>query len=540
MKKFFLHPVVFITISVLFIPIANARAAVWQPQKIFSLESWGFEVLDSYATSGERASYLIKSNLGSGANRKEEICTEFGKKSCSEDAYSYLATAILPICSDDIIAWCVESLKVYKKDSTKKSASYLRSVDAPTFAKNERFGLPPGGAISLWDVDGEPHKGGESTYAVSVVVTATLAPKSNAFTIESVRGSVLPYSDLLKPFERLSASVIENGEGGTQIGRNGGGNAEQPNQGFLCIFVEKNLCGNQEDFFPEQRVELTIRLGKSVTGWLMGRLGTPEIQVIPISKEQNRLIIDGQNLSVARLYVNSPDKNLWESLPPRPVNASGVISSLASDSNTMKRIAAWRDFAKDTSSGTVSSWSFSTISGGIGSPCLTDTSKLLGLVTTNAMAYEGTAPNFQNGTLDYQVAGMHYLPDGITPFEGSYDLSMRSETARCLYGFSSAPIQATISITGEQNQKIAVTKVSEEEGWLKLSATGFTFSSPTISVKLFQEKANLNQEKEFRTKKLQGAKLESMKAKSITCVKGKTVKKVTGVNPKCPTGFNKK
>jgi 3-methyladenine DNA glycosylase Tag len=61
-----------------------------------------------------------------------------------------------------------------------------------------------------------------------------------------------------------------------------------------------------------------------------------------------------------------------------------------------------------------------------------------------------------------------------------------------------------------------------KDGWLKLAAYGFTFSSPTISVKLSQAKATV------------------VKSTTITCVKGKTSKKVTGKSPKCPAGFKKK
>jgi hypothetical protein len=89
-----------------------------------------------------------------------------------------------------------------------------------------------------------------------------------------------------------------------------------------------------------------------------------------------------------------------------------------------------------------------------------------------------------------------------------------------LYGFSSAPVSATISVVGDGGEsKTATTLVSEKNGWLKLAAYGFTFSSPTISVKLSQAKA-------VKT--------------TITCTKGKLIKKVTGVGPKCPAGYKKK
>jgi hypothetical protein len=107
----------------------------------------------------------------------------------------------------------------------------------------------------------------------------------------------------------------------------------------------------------------------------------------------------------------------------------------------------------------------------------------------------------------------------------SYDLALRSDVARCLYGFTAAPIGATIEVVSQFGEKqVAVTTVNEKNGWLHLAAKGFTFSAPTVSVKLTQ----------------QAQAPTALKKTSITCVKGKTTKKVTAVNPKCPTGYKKK
>jgi hypothetical protein len=133
------------------------------------------------------------------------------------------------------------------------------------------------------------------------------------------------------------------------------------------------------------------------------------------------------------------------------------------------------------------------------------------------MAYAGNAPQLKRGFLDYKVAGFHYLPNGEEAI-GSYDLIMNSDVARCLYGFSKAPVSATITISGEGDKNIATTVVTEKNGWLKLGAYGFTFSAKTIKVKLTQPK---------RT--------------TITCVApGKRNVKVTAANPKCPKGFRKR
>ena len=174
------------------------------------------------------------------------------------------------------------------------------------------------------------------------------------------------------------------------------------------------------------------------------------------------------------------------------------------------------------------------------SKCFQDKSKLLGIVTTNALIYENGAPEFKDGTLNYKVAGLHHQADGVTLTRGTYDLAIRSETARCVYGFSDAPFQASISVIGAdgQEQTIATESIREDakREWLFLSAQNFTFSSPTIKVKLTQEK-KLTQAAPTTTTTTTEKKVIT---KTISCVKGKVTRKVSGTNPKCPAGFKKR
>jgi hypothetical protein len=118
--------------------------------------------------------------------------------------------------------------------------------------------------------------------------------------------------------------------------------------------------------------------------------------------------------------------------------------------------------------------------------CLDDTSKVLGIVATNAMIYAGGPPKFADGSLNYSVAGMHYQSDGSLA-TGTYDLLIRSETARCLYGFTEAPVNASVQVISDQGEDtVATTVASEKNGWIKLAAYGFTFSNKEIKVKISQ------------------------------------------------------
>ena len=131
------------------------------------------------------------------------------------------------------------------------------------------------------------------------------------------------------------------------------------------------------------------------------------------------------------------------------------------------------------------------------------------------------------------MAGIHTNVDGSL-FKGRYTYIVKSETARCYYHFSSAPIQAKVEIVSADNtNQIATTLISEKNGFIRLQADNFTFSSPTIRVQLSQAPAKADN--------TSPAKLATPAiSKTITCLKGATTRKITSSNPKCPSGFKKK
>jgi hypothetical protein len=136
------------------------------------------------------------------------------------------------------------------------------------------------------------------------------------------------------------------------------------------------------------------------------------------------------------------------------------------------------------------------------------------------------------------VLAPHYTAKGDLAV-GTYDLLLKSEVARCIYGFSKAPISGSISIVNESGQSnVATTIINEKNGWLFMSANGFTYSSPTVKIKLSQEPEVVVTSTPTPTQS--ASTKPAVKAVTITCVKGKTSKKVTAVKPKCPSGYKKK
>jgi hypothetical protein len=215
-------------------------------------------------------------------------------------------------------------------------------------------------------------------------------------------------------------------------------------------------------------------------------------------------------------------------------NQTTQIQSINYGKHALEQLKLYLPLVKDTAVASPSTWSWRTLGSNEmaeANGCFVIGDGVKGIVTTNASAYSAGPPAFVDGTLKYQVAAPHFNRDG-TVFKGDYTLVLDSKVARCLYKFSNAPIQATISVVNDKGeQSVATTTVTENNGWLRLVARNFEFSSPSISVKLSQ----------VAPKKEETASPTPIARKTtITCAKGKTSKKVTAVNPRCPSGYKEK
>lgn len=419
------------------------------------------------------------------------------------------AESILPHCSVALGEYCVESLELAPEGGVFAPARFIRNARSDwSFAPQASSSLVEGSGAALFEGSNIP-AGAPVNYAVSVLVTQSLDLATRKFNVVSVTVNVLPYRD---------------GES-----RNTGGT-------YSCVFVEDGRCAIMQAFQPGTSVRVGLRIPSSVGGWFRGHIKDPNVDVQAVSAHINRLTVSGEAVVVPRFAVirsksdYSADRYYLDNFGGWWGTPAGVAAgALGEGAGGFTYLDHYRDLAGDTAGGETSFWNLKTVPAGAGSACLADTSKVLGLVTTNAMVYDTSAPLFDNGSLQYKVAGLHFGPDGKAPVIGTYDLVMRSDTARCLYGFTNAPLQASISIIGGTDQ-VATTVVSEKDGWLKLAAYGFTFSEKAISVKLTQTPAV--------TASAPANPSMGPRLKTITCIKGKVTKKLA--QSKCPPGFKQK
>jgi len=314
---------------------------------------------------------------------------------------------------------------------------------------------------------------------------------------------------------------------------------------------------------------LSLKISDKLSGWFHGRIALPSISTKPWNKGVE-LSVEAEPVKISTLNFTVPNAQIPEAVrkiifTDKEFGVSGGADSSIqtmgglSDPDTMELMNAFLPAIGDKGSKTTGYWSFSALNAW-NQPaiqkCSDGTGDLAGVVTTNALTYSAGPPTYnkESGALEYKVASPHFEASGAEA-SGSYDLVLKSDVARCIYGFSKAPIKAEISISSQDGQKkVATTVVNESNGWLNLSARGFTFSSPTIQVKLTQEAPApaptptptptpiATQAPAPVESAAPAPTLKPVMAKkiAITCVKGKLVKKVSAVNPKCPAGYKKK
>jgi hypothetical protein len=447
-------------------------------------------------------------------------CRDAADKICdfTNPNLDMLAWQVMPNCAETEAELCVESLELAAPEKEYEAAEFLRTAKGGIrYPAVPKMNLHEASTPSLYNAPNAMNAGGTTTYAVAMKMSQHWNFKTKKFTNGSITATVIPYRDKLGPYGPVEYdATATDGETYRSTGAVS-----------ACAYAEAGVCGVTQDFTPGTRARVKFRIPSDIAGWFSGRLKDPEISITKHSATANLVTMGAESVVVPRLALVRKKDALTTVEKNFNVGTGGIESGTfmglnASDEDVFKYIDFYRPFLKDTAAGTNSYWNMQTAAAGSGSNCLSDSSKVLGIVTTNAMGYASGSPSFNNGTLDYKVAGLHYLPGGKAEVEGTYNFVMRSETARCLYGFSKAPISARISVTSATGEKkVATTVVSEKNGWLKLAAYGFTFSSPTISVKLSQGKV-------------------VAKKSTITCVKGKLIKKVTAVGPKCPAGYKKK
>jgi hypothetical protein len=492
---------------------------------------------------------------------KQLWCSGWDDPSCS--VYDNLfADLILSPCVNEADRACLEGVEAKNSSGTLEKLTLYGEATSQKIARYQfksganLVDIPAGGGLSIWKSSEKNSDGSDRLYAAHILLRyiATSSRQSgesaDKIVLSDFKGQIYPVT--LKS----------------------GTTCKEFTMGAQCI-DSANFAGNE-------KLAVTLRMNKDLTGWIFGRMQNSEFAVTSLDASYNKIRIGGDVTLVPELAAKvaksdiAKDPKLERYLRdfftngrpgvsvPNPGSGSfndGSIGGYQSTSyegflaaQTITRLIAvnfdkfalffafedqlkpfsppasnnGRNILRETNS---IFWNFGANAYVGSNKCSADKTKLHGMVVTNAPIFENGPPEFKDGSLNYRVAGIHNNLDG-SEFKGRYTYIVRSDTARCYYGFSNAPIEARVEVLSSNNTtQVASVLVSEKDGFLKLQADNFTFSSPTIKVKFSQESAQPT-----ATSTKSPPKLSS----TITCIKGKTSKKITGVNPKCPSGYKKK
>ena len=478
-------------------------------------------------------------------------CDDIDDKICT-DAAGIVGYVNLTVCTDASNVACIADVWAVDPAGKKIPGKLVKSVPNDygkfTFKENIAINLPDGtGQGALWQLPGVINSAGKDTYFVSSQFMLAQPDKKPGQPISAGKIFLSGLTTGISPVEEITGTYKlrhprDNGAERASWANFGmdAGTLYLPD-GSRCAGNDETICEAIREFPVGYRFGVSLRMGTKLSGWYHGRLALPDV-TIKNWKSGQEISVEAEPVRVPTLDFSVPNAEIPQKVreivfTDRYFGKSGDgirearISDGASAPWMVDLAAAFAPAYKDKATSTNTYWAFKAMNYGQNSSevqkCSDNTGNVAGLVTTNALTYLPGPPTFdkESQSLTYKVASPHYEANGSLA-SGSYDLSMRSDIARCIYGFSNAPIKAEISITSDDGEKkVATTVVNEKNGWLYLSAKGFTFSAPTINVKLSQEKVVAPVAK---------------KKVTISCVKGKTTKKVTAVSPKCPAGYKKK
>jgi hypothetical protein len=501
-----------------------------------------FEANPNFMHSFSQPSLLGKELASDGSHKSLAICKSMDDPACNKANY-FFAQSLFDFCASPTESNCIDSIYAEKQDGTKLDVGIVSKFPdkrPQDYVGDSKLNLPSGGQTTLVSIPGASHSGGDRylalvnpsgwldrrkdqnnskfTFKLETALYA-VSVKTGNFQVGSTSTKLSEYPD-----NYLRSSVY-------------GGESS-------CLINGATQCAQAVEMPKDIRFGIKLRLSYEIENWFGGRLATPNISVSSSVKNQNLIdisafpvnvplvsrTIDIRNLPQsiidfdARQYKKVPGnsgKSGLEKYRDNPVGNFVIRTSLNMSQYYMDQFTQLLEIFDDKATALPTMWNYSSItSESQWNDCLKNSKSLAGFVLSNATQYIDGPPtyNAKDNTLDYKVAAPHFTPEGEV-FKGSYDLVMSSKVARCFYNFSNAPIGASVSVQTDRGvQNVATTVVNEKNGLLYITAKNFTFSSPTLKIKLTQKK---NQKY------------------TITCKKGTVSKPVTGTAPKCPKGFKK-
>jgi hypothetical protein len=464
----------------------------------------------SYAKSG--------SNVASTTTQTGTI-----SRPCENTNVTY--RAVLKRCENNTETDCIEGLYASSSAITEKTGSFesvFPKRGVSDFA-SPMAGVPSGGTMTFYSFADFGHDFGNE-YAVTATLSGWQTGDGQS-SGQSVFASINPVSTQATP-------CADANNGRCMDDADNKGTAVDQDQGYKCFawdVTESNTdsdtaisfgndgdestCALKHAFPAGVTFKLKLRLSKEPGGWVHGRMANPSVSfeesgsntVMTVAAEPVKVPAVGAVSTFAGLPANiqnwfqtncssSGNSNCGSRNPDNPwtntLLRNAIVEPLPYRDESFNQLSVWNDFINDTAGAEPTQWNVRTLDTGEmeeASACIRGATGITGVVTTNSTLYSKGPPTYNSTTqtLDYRVAAPHFKRDGVTPFLGEYHLLVREDVAKCLYGFSGSAVTSDVDVLGEDGAaKSAQTSITKVGDYYHFSATGFTFSAPTIKAKL--------------------------------------------------------
>ncbi len=469
------------------------------------------EFIDSFPN--ETASYLLDEALRQ-QTFVDPTCTGVDDPRCTSENLQYQAN--IPTCGAISMVYCIEEFGVIDSSGQSSAATFSRYF--PNKAQNEfkaaeNLKLPFGATGSIFSLPAAAHQGGDNYY-LSIVTRGNVNKRGGAI-LESFNIRLYPVK--IEPNERYTGgdgidagwSPETSGSGHTK------GQWREAGFGFsgdsFCVAgsAKEKSCAQRYAFPANKKFYMKLRMQNRPAGWLHGRIYKPEVSfvqslgpsgayysisiaafpvAVPAVYKMYKYPEMPQTLKDAYDYKSGSYKPEAVNEPPfdpdkpsgcgrtactqDPLTRNRIIAPTPYSQYGIEQLKLWLPFVNDQATALLGTWSVRSLEGGEttnAQQCFTaGENGVTGIVTTNATQYSAGPPSFNKSTssLEYVVAAPHYSPTKEV-FKGTYDLVMRSDVARCVYGFSKAPIRATLSVVKDGGSENVTTELlNEKNGWI--------------------------------------------------------------------------
>lgn len=436
----------------------------------------------------------------------QPFCSGSTDPNCAGKSMWFVAH--LPTCATPSETDCIEAVSATTAAGSTSAGTfdrYFPNAGTTSYTGDASLKLPTGRAPSVWKIPGAPHSQGDLYMVVARLRGSTARRAAATFQLVLTPASLKSDADPRAEYQmarwvepgRITGPAYDRGR-------------------YKCAYWgESGSCMLGHAFPTGTTFTVKLRLHTEPAGWLHGRVNDPSISFVKNGNNTD-VTVTAAPVQVPAFQIAQQHAAYSETLrtafgPTGPYGTGGSRRPGGQQLTDLTRRNAEYNIRSYSDSGfeqfnLVKSaiedkadyapwiWRVRTLEDGEmnkAGKCLTEGEGVKGIVTTNATIYGSGPPAYNNDTksIDYKVAAPHYTRTG-DEFKGAYHLHMRSDVARCFYGFTDAPVTGTVSIVEENGSPgTAVTNISESGGWLKVAATGFTHSAPVVKVALTQPMA---------------------------------------------------